>query len=347
MPSQWAASGARLSLTVDVRFGEQSVQPSAAERLLGPIDGSRVLSPLADTSFVGAQGTTAVPIVPGAWRATSTPEVEGLGSNVRWYLDFPSGAMRNDVDLPAGRVFFTSAVWDADALREAELEAAQLLKEVEEQRESAREVAQTITGGPIARARAVREAVLAKDELDRLQRRLKDRSSGLPDQGSVCAGPRGLVLAGEGLLCVKRAGGPLGMSDVYHIVGKFRVDRSLDEAGGAGSEHTRGDDRTDERTASALRLRGGQSSGSNSDSGQRLTREEIVAKLNRVPTFTIVDQGGEYVPLSSTDDGEAEIVFFIDVDAAEARGGALTFALTLVLRPHPHVWPLHPHRRYS
>jgi len=57
-----------------------------------------------------------------------------------------------------------------------------------------------------------------------------------------------------------------------------------------------------------LRLRGGQE-------GRALPRKEITAKLNQVPTFFIVDDKGNAVPLPS-EDGEPEIVFFIDVAEA-------------------------------
>ena len=36
MPAEWAASGARLSLTVDVRFDEDAAVAGTEERLLGP-----------------------------------------------------------------------------------------------------------------------------------------------------------------------------------------------------------------------------------------------------------------------------------------------------------------------
>ena len=36
MPAEWAASGARLSLTLDVRFNEEEAPSSMEERLLGP-----------------------------------------------------------------------------------------------------------------------------------------------------------------------------------------------------------------------------------------------------------------------------------------------------------------------
>ena len=51
----------------------------------------------------------------GAWTATPTA-LPGV-SSVRFYLSFPESSRRNDVTLPAGRVFFSSSCFEgADAL---------------------------------------------------------------------------------------------------------------------------------------------------------------------------------------------------------------------------------------
>ena len=43
----------------------------------------------------------------------------------RFFVDFPEEAARNDVTLPAGRVFFSSACWDPTGLSEADASALQ------------------------------------------------------------------------------------------------------------------------------------------------------------------------------------------------------------------------------
>eukprot|EP00966_Prymnesium_polylepis_P014245 329141-Prymnesium_polylepis.1 len=80
MPAEWAASGARLSLTIDVRFDEADAGAGMEERLLGPAKGTQVMSVLSRTaSFVGSQGLVEVPMTEAsAWRATTTPGTEQL-----------------------------------------------------------------------------------------------------------------------------------------------------------------------------------------------------------------------------------------------------------------------------
>ena len=111
MPSEWAASGARLSLPmvfhfsdeqVDLGFpGEEALQGRYAKRL-GCEGGS----------FVGAQGEAFVKADGGAWNAVPTGR-DGE-SVIRFFIDFPEAATRNDVTLPATRVFFSCPCWDSE-----------------------------------------------------------------------------------------------------------------------------------------------------------------------------------------------------------------------------------------
>ena len=48
----------------------------------------------------------------GAWTAKPLPWARGLYI-LRWYVDFPEGVERNDVSIPAGRVFFSGACFDS------------------------------------------------------------------------------------------------------------------------------------------------------------------------------------------------------------------------------------------
>ena len=57
----------------------------------------------------------------GAWAVR--PSGRDGASAIRFYLDFPDGAERNDVSLPAGRVYMSCACYEGTALT-AEEEAA-------------------------------------------------------------------------------------------------------------------------------------------------------------------------------------------------------------------------------
>ena len=170
--------GARLAMTVDATFNDDAAP--GAEALLGPsqgeLEGTRSLSPLGpSTSFVGPKGTVSVPLgTHGAWQTETSVELEDLGVALNWFLDFPDGAERNGVTLPAGPLFFTGACWDAGALATAEVEVEQLASALARQTADAVDlVAATKTGNPWERFRATRRVVLAREEEVKLETRLE------------------------------------------------------------------------------------------------------------------------------------------------------------------------------
>jgi len=63
-------------------------------------------------SFVGQAGTVRVEPTGGAWSVKPTRQ-PGVGE-LRFFLDFPTEAARNDVTLPAGRVFFSGTCVDPE-----------------------------------------------------------------------------------------------------------------------------------------------------------------------------------------------------------------------------------------
>jgi len=123
MPPEWAASGARLVLPdVDLRFEEKVYRYGYSEneeRLLGygydppPLE----VDVLSMPKFVGSKGEETVQITKGGYALKSPPEGDDRwpGIAVRFFLDFPDGAIRNDVTLPAERVFFTTKCWVDDS----------------------------------------------------------------------------------------------------------------------------------------------------------------------------------------------------------------------------------------
>jgi len=116
MPEEWAASGARLSLPLSVRFSDEPVDLGIpGEEALGGRNAKRL--ECEGGSFVGLGGVIKVAADGGAWSVLPTGrEGEGL---VRFFIDFPEGATRNDVNLPAGRVFFSSVCFDSEERRAA------------------------------------------------------------------------------------------------------------------------------------------------------------------------------------------------------------------------------------
>ena len=115
MPDDWAASGARMSLPLDVTFSDELVECAEPNFLqnrdvkLPSLSGegsSTSRLHCSGGSFVGAQGEVVVKADGGAWSAQPTGQ---CGEHLlRFYLDFPEGTARNDVSSPAGRPYFTT-----------------------------------------------------------------------------------------------------------------------------------------------------------------------------------------------------------------------------------------------
>jgi len=238
MPASWAASGARLVFPVDVDFElgacDSSIRPVEETLIDRPVRG---LTPLGPASFVGMHGEEHVNITPGGWSATEMLEQATRGRAdapgvyaLRFFLDFPEGARRNDVDCPPGRMFFTTGFWDAAALigaQDALADASQQLQALEEQilevQIEARENA-----NPLARAAAVRSQVRLMDKRNFLEDKVREAKRAVPRDGTV-EGPAGLMMSRKGGLSVKRFGGLLGMREEYHILGTFTMSPLCDE----------------------------------------------------------------------------------------------------------------------
>lgn len=229
MPAAWGASGARLALPLDIDLLDEACDASirpVEERLLGyPVTALRPASP---TSFVGASGEEQVVVGPGAWAATALPADERYGRPaegryaLRFFVDVPAGAARNDVDCPAGRVFFTTEFWTAEALAGCEAAAAEAQHELDEQQAQLDEMTRAQgEGNPIARALAVRRSVLLLESRQTLKARLSEAQKALPDAGTV-EGPGGLRVNRRGRLSVKRPG-RFGVGDFYFILGTFSM----------------------------------------------------------------------------------------------------------------------------
>ena len=120
MDKDWASSGARLVLPVSVRFTNERVDLGIpGEAALGGRYCRRleVLDERKTVFFVGPNGQVEVPVADGGWSTLPIIErrVESGERALRFFLDFPTGAKRNDVSIPSGRVYFSSALLPRDA----------------------------------------------------------------------------------------------------------------------------------------------------------------------------------------------------------------------------------------
>ena len=118
MPQEWYASGVKLGLHVDVKFTyELCAYGMNKESLLGDkFPPFLSVKPLNTPTFISAEnGLEEVMVTRGAYGCQlQVPETKQYA--FRFFLDFPEGAIRNDVELPAERIYFMSSCWIEDKL---------------------------------------------------------------------------------------------------------------------------------------------------------------------------------------------------------------------------------------
>lgn len=236
MPAEWGASGARLSLPLEVMFSDEPVfceepnflQNRDVKLTRGGVNTSRLYC--GGGTFVGPQGEVVVKSTGGAWSAQPMGQ---CGEHLlRFYLDIPEEARRNDVTLPAGRLFFSSACWDSDERAAAQAEADALKSEIEDiikTKDAATDYAQAkgeagSNVGFLERANAFRKAKQRSDTATPLVEQYKGILRSLPDE-VIEAGKVELLTTG-GLQIKKRNDatnlwGALG--DVFLILGRFSL----------------------------------------------------------------------------------------------------------------------------
>ena len=223
MPEDWAKSGARLLLPVEAEFtAEQFLEEP--EPLVGRT--CFVVKPLGDATFVGAGGTVRVPVRRGAWSVTP-PEAGKRPALLRFWLDFPEECARNDVVLPAGRVFFNAPVWQQPELERGETEAARARAALEAAgADLEAHVAEHGQDVSPLKVFCFRKRVTLVEAVQRAARRVDLVAQLTPDEDVVptpgpwpgVAADSSLAVGGGGLV-VKRPG-RIGVGVEYHILGK-------------------------------------------------------------------------------------------------------------------------------
>lgn len=112
MPADWAASGGRLSLPMKLRFSDEEVDLGVpGEQEMG---GRYVRKLYCDGGrFIGPQGEVNVGVNNGGWSIVG-PKGGAGETKLRLFLDFPEEVVRNDVSIPAGRVYLSTACWQGE-----------------------------------------------------------------------------------------------------------------------------------------------------------------------------------------------------------------------------------------
>jgi hypothetical protein len=226
MPPEWAASGARLGLAVEVEFtDERCPYEMSKEALLrgDALMGTNLMTvePLNDPSFVSSNGREVVRVLPGAYGC----QVQGGESgqySLRFFLDFPDGARRNDVELPAEKLYFLSSCWltDDEGLGRARRRRDEIdvsLRGVERDLDELE--SNSLSSGFFQKVSAFRRSVDLVERRSKLMAQSEELDQKYPlDSKKVIKGPNGIVFAKEGVIAVKRS---RGAREQYHWVGTF------------------------------------------------------------------------------------------------------------------------------
>ena len=227
MPPDWAASGAKLGLSLEVEFtDERCGYEMTKERLLkGDAlmgDTMMAVEPLNEPAFVSAKGTEVVAVSPGAYGC----QIQGIESRqyaFRFFLDFPEGAKRNDVELPAERIYFLSSCWVED---EAVLDRARRRRDkIDESLQQINRDVQALaqkSSGFFQKALDFRQQVDLVERRGKLRSQLDELEQNYPlDSAKIIRGPNDIIFAKEGVIAVKRLRGAMGTREQYHWVGTF------------------------------------------------------------------------------------------------------------------------------
>ena len=237
MPKEWAASGARLGFLLEVEFCDElpSDYQMTKERLLlgrsqGPGVGQtpaklRSVEPLNAPTFISTAGQQVIKISDGAYSC----ELQNLQSQqygFRFFLDFPEGAVRNDCELPAERIFFISSCWVKN--EPAFQRAQQRYNELEQSLKNTQEEISNLeskSSGFIGKAMSLRQMTILVEKKQGIEAQLYRLEQTYPLQETtrqeLLDGPNDLLFVKEGVIAVKRFRGAMETREQYHWVGTF------------------------------------------------------------------------------------------------------------------------------
>jgi hypothetical protein len=231
MPPEWAASGAKLGFTLEVGFTDNAAEQMitrdmlAGDAMMG--NKPQTIIPLQPPSFISLTGSEVIDVKPGVYGC----QIQNRDSEqyaLRWYLDFPNGAKRNDVELPAERIYFLSRCWLPSsndegmlALENARKEKKQLLSTMELTDARLNKIrnsppAGNLLGDVVQNAFNFRHIVKLIERKKRLQSQLNELERAYPlDSDKIINGPNDVSYAKDGVIAVKR-------SSKYLWVGRFK-----------------------------------------------------------------------------------------------------------------------------
>lgn len=238
MPPDWAASGAKLAFRLEVEFTNEACSDYSMtkERLLVEDSSSNptAVFSLNDPTFISTQGQQTIDVGGEGALGIQLQNLEAQQYSLRFCLDFPKGAVRNDVELPAERIYFLWSCWIANdrVLERAEQRYNEWRKSLEETQDELRRINDSKVN-IIQRAIGLRQEVLLVERKNKLETQLREleqtypiscfASSSSTSAKDVVEAANGLIFPKEGVIAVKRMRGTMATREQYHWVGTFAV----------------------------------------------------------------------------------------------------------------------------
>ena len=230
MPPEWAASGAKLALNLELEFTKNDCADyeMTKERLLGTGRPTfRAVEPLLEPTFVSAQGQQSVKVTEGAY-GCDIQQLEAQLYAFRFFLDFPNGAIRNDVELPAERIYFMTQCWikDERSINRAKGRKVKIEKSLDEINQNLAEWQSAGDNNNILKkVMGIRQSVLDVERKTLLETQLTelDKTYPLGEATDLVSGPYDTLFVKEGVIAVKRFRGAMGTKEQYHWVGTFTI----------------------------------------------------------------------------------------------------------------------------
>ena len=235
-PEDWAISGARLFLPLDVDFCDTATAAPLEE---GPFRNSKArrLATPDKTAFIDMTGEVSVSTRGVAWVAKEISSIESL---LVWRVDLPDGARKGDVSLPADSSLYLST----RVFKRLEVEKlGEALPALQRELQRELETPQTMDGGPGELKERIERRRALEARVERLTRGLPapDSPTATLEPGSLLAppaadwSPSGLTVAQEGQVSIRRLTrklprnpfelrpDPFRAVEEYGVIGSFKM----------------------------------------------------------------------------------------------------------------------------
>lgn len=222
------ATGSKLGLPLDIKFTSRACtnfEMNNEALLLGnnapTTNNSPLLSlqALNEPKFVTLSGQRSVKVSSGAY-ASQLSDPETKQYFFRFFLDFPESVTRNDVTLPAERVYFMSSCWmeEDDTIGMARKWKQEILCKLTLLDDEIATLKNDDTVGLLDRTRRFPQYMELLKQRKKLNKQVEMLEERFPLERPLIRAPNGTVFLKDGVVAVKRV---FGGKTRYHWIGTF------------------------------------------------------------------------------------------------------------------------------